>query len=893
MESLSKATIPRKKYTFRKKFLSITSSIFFIKIFWKLYKYKEFFKEVSPKYPLSREQKVATLSEENRNLVIAGAGTGKTSLMIAKAGYLIKKKKLDKDKVLLLSFGKEPQQIIEERGQEFLNEDLNAHTFHSFGKQICEEVMGKLNVTPLELENRKREKIKDSKLEKFIFNEIKKINKNSQIYTKLITYFSDYIVPPPNLDDDTSFQTLNEYENYVKKIQKLTLNNEKVKSYGELRVANFLAKNSVDYEYEKEWNREPKLGNRYLPDFTVYPKSNDGIIIEYFGVDRQHNTKPGVLPEKYNWQMNSKIKFHTTNKTKFIDLYYYDLQEGNLEAKLEKQLIEFGVQLKPIPVDKLIEKFNNQGYFDVFSKLSATFLRQFKSNQHSLANLRGKFNMNERFLAYLEIFEYILEKYENHLATTDTKDFSDMINDAITLLNNNDVQRKVDWIIVDEFQDISKGRTELINSLIKQNPEVKILVVGDDWQSIYRFAGSDINLVQKFEYFFGNTIEMFLKKSFRFNNQINEFSKAFIMDSLYKRGSKVQIRKNIKVEKFVSDKKIFLHWKNKSSQQLKELSLADIVLRIEKNTPKDRLLILARYNHNLPNAESEEMKKIESIWGESFECKSIHKAKGDEAEFVIIADLIGGSWSFPSEQQDDPLLGMVLANSDMKDLEIKGEERRLFYVAVTRAKHEVHLVSDFSNPSIFVDEILSYKKNGLDFVSLWSQLNMPIPCPEVGCGGNIVNKKCSNNLTCSFEAPLCEKCSSPCIPTSNKYRCTNEECYFEYLKCNKVRDTYSSSLCNGVMVPRVPVKVEPDSKIFLGCSFYSSGYCDNVDFDFDANCPKCGYGVLERRNRGGYKTEGEPFVGCSEFFSEEKCDYKHVFKNGIYKNSNYLIDSYW
>ena len=94
-----------------------------------------------------------------------------------------------------------------------------------------------------------------------------------------------------------------------------------------MRVANFLAKNSVDYEYEKEWNREPKLGNRYLPDFTVYPKSNDGIIIEYFGVDRQHNTKPGVLPEKYNWQMNSKIEFHTTNKTKFIDLYYYDLQE--------------------------------------------------------------------------------------------------------------------------------------------------------------------------------------------------------------------------------------------------------------------------------------------------------------------------------------------------------------------------------------------------------------------------------------------------------------------------------------------------------------------------------------------------------------------------------------
>ena len=133
-----------------------------------------------------------------------------------------------------------------------------------------------------------------------------------------------------------------------------------MKSYGELRVANFLAKNGVDYEYEKEWNREPKLGNRYLPDFTVYPESNDGIIIEYFGVDRQNNTKPGIKPEKYNWQMNSKIKFHQNNKTKFIDLYYYDLQEGNLERNLENQLTKYGVKLRPIPVENLLQ-INNQG----------------------------------------------------------------------------------------------------------------------------------------------------------------------------------------------------------------------------------------------------------------------------------------------------------------------------------------------------------------------------------------------------------------------------------------------------------------------------------------------------------------------------------------------------
>ena len=79
--------------------------------------------------------------------------------------------------------------------------------------------------------------------------------------------------------------------------------------------------------------------------------------------------------------------------------------------------------------------------------------------------------------------------------------------------------------------------------------------------------------------------------------------------------------------------------------------------------------------------------------------------------------------------------------------------------------------------------------------------------------------------------------------------------------------------------------------IVIVLDFYQIYFMENI-LKFAKN-PKCGYGVLERRNRGGYKTEGEPFVGCSEFFSEEKCDYKHVFKNGIYKNSNYLIDSYW
>ena len=109
----------RKSYTFKKRYFFLTSSIFFIKIWWKILKYKNYFNSISPDYPLTFEQKLAVLSEEKRNLVIAGAGTGKTSVMIAKAGYLIEKKKIHPDELLLLSFGKEPQELLKTRGKTF------------------------------------------------------------------------------------------------------------------------------------------------------------------------------------------------------------------------------------------------------------------------------------------------------------------------------------------------------------------------------------------------------------------------------------------------------------------------------------------------------------------------------------------------------------------------------------------------------------------------------------------------------------------------------------------------------------------------------------------------------------------------------------------------------
>ncbi len=862
----------RDRYTRKKRYLSTTSSIFFIRVWWKLFRYKKFFKDVLKGYELTKEQKIATISEEDRNLVIAGAGTGKTSLMIAKAGYLIKKRRVNLEEVLLLSFGREPREVLIDRGKEKLKLNLNAYTFHSYGKELCDEVYGDRKICKFD----DREK-KDS-LTNFIYNKLKKIKKNDPLFVKLINYFSDYLVPPPDLEGD-SFKTLNQYKNYITFIRKLTLNGEEVKSYGELRIANFLAKNGIHYEYEKEWSGVP-LGKKYRPDFTAfYPhKPDQEITIEYFGVDREGNTKPGVLPKKYNSQMDSKKAFHKDNKTDFIALHYYDLQNNELETILSRELKKRGIKYKPISTENLIEKFNDQKYYSYFSDLCSTFLTQFKSNQYSIKDLKNKAEQDERSLAFLDIFTWILKEYEDELKKDDSYDFSDMINDGIEILDEGKAERKLKWIIVDEFQDISKGRTELINALIKQNPKAKLLVVGDDWQSIYRFAGSDINRVQKFEYFFNNSIELRLDRSFRFNSQINLFSQTFIMDKLYKRGSTVQIEKNIKVKEQVEPYKIYLHWKNKTGDKEK-LSIVDIVRRIKKYSEKDKLLILSRYRHNFP--DQDELKEIKKVWGNNFSHMTIHKAKGEEAEFIIITDLLGGSSSFPSERASDPLLNLVLAGVDKKDLEIKGEERRLFYVGVTRAKHEVHLVSDLSSPSSFVDEILEYKKIGYDFVKEWGdQEKISIECPE--CGGYVVNRKCSNNMFCDFIAPLCQVCSSQCMPESpDRFSCTNDGCNFYYNRCKE-------GDCIGQLIPKTPNHPDEESDIFLGCSEYNFGKCEKVENTSAAVCHKCGDGYLERKNRN---VDNKPFISCTGY-RNKTCKFASDFKNPIYENS-YLVSDSW
>ena len=677
------------------RYFNIFSSIFFIKVWWKLWREKSFFEEFSKDYPLTKQQKVAVLSNENRNLVVAGAGTGKTHLMIAKAGYLLKQEGLKEKDILLLAFNNDAAAQLRFRGKERLDADLQAFTFHSYGNKLSKRLNPNRDLNPDEED----QKIKKPKWIQSCFDSLPI---NHPVMKKVIKYFSDYLVPPPSPNMD--YKSLNEYQSYIKNIEKRTLSGDKVKSYGELLIANFLTVNGIDFKYEAKFN-SANIRYTYRPDFTIYKDKDrtDEIIVEFFGIDKEGNVKPGILPDRYKNLTAKKIKLHENENTDFIDLYYYEQQEGLLLQKLENELKKRGVKFNRLPDDELIKRFNDSQYFTIFSQLCSEFLEQYKSNQHNINNLRIKASGDKRSLAFLEIFEWVKNQYNSYLNINDLKDFSDMINDGTKALLENKYQTEWKWIIVDEFQDISAGRLRLINAILDQNPKAKLMVVGDDWQSIYRFAGSDINLVTKFEKFFGKSVEFKLTKSFRFNSQIKDLSQKFIQ------ANPMQKKKNITVDRTVEPYKNWIHWSDQGLiPEKRSKKTIEIVKKMKEELKlKGELLILARYNHNLPKGP--DLKQISEIWGENFRYMTVHRAKGQEADYVLLVDLISGIFGFPAIQSEDPILNLVLASAGPEDLLMYGEERRLLYVAMTRAKEEFHAISDVPQPSIFVNEVLEYE----------------------------------------------------------------------------------------------------------------------------------------------------------------------------------------
>ena len=802
-------------------------------------KYDDLFSNIDGK-SLDKQQRTAVITDEDRILVLAGAGSGKTLTISAKVKYLCEIKKVDPQDILLISFTRKSAQEMTDRIQKRLGINAEATTFHKLGLDIIKNADGC-----------RPEVSDDDGLSRFVHNFFENELLNYPNLIKSLTeYFTYYLDVPDRLEDCSSLGELYEEEKTAdletlkskyeresfireKSVEKAqiytTLNNEKVKSLEETKIANFLFMHGVNYEYERLYPFETTnpLRKAYRPDFYL---TDYDIYLEHFGISKNY-TVPWLSPveeKKYLDSIRWKREFHSENNTKLIETYSYYSSEGVLLKKLEELLLANGIKFKNrdfTDVFNTVYSSKSNKYFSEFIKLCCTFITLFKSNNYKINDidtLRQQYyaeetNMflRERTSLFLEIIKTLLSEYQNYLSANNAVDFSDMINNAAEKVALGCEIPSYKYLIVDEYQDISKSRFNFLKA-IADRTNAKVFCVGDDWQSIYRFAGSDISLFTDFEKYFGYTKVLRIEKTYRNSQQlINEASHFIIQNPL-------QLRKDLRSDKNLEYPLVFWGFDDEPKQALQK-AINKIASEFGTNSS---ILILGRTNYDLDIIKKTGLfkivyeymhEKLEYMFMPELKIEflSVHKSKGLEADNVIVLNFKNDKLGFPNQIADDEVLNLVLTNADSFKF---AEERRLFYVAITRTKNRVFVLTDNKNPSPFFKEFSESKS--VCFVSIRKNTNV-------------------NQTNC------------PCCKTGTLLKVEHEGKSFvgcsNYPKCNySVRDATillnpkKCPACGGFLIKRKG----PNGHWFVGCTNYP--YCEyteqlNKDNNRTNTYPRVGY----------------------------------------------------
>jgi len=714
--------------------------------------------DIPAEITLSKEQVIAATSHAKETLVVAGAGSGKTFVLVGRAKYLVGSERTTEDQILMLAYNKDAAEELSRRTKAS-GINVTAQTFHAFGNSVIKAPGERTGVAfgdPGEVT-----KFLAHQLEHGLDDESKK---------RLARYFAQELVPYREFEE---FESLNEYAAYVRATIPRTLMNEQVKSHGEWLVANFLFSNSVAYSYESLYEEGKSPKDRHKPDFSIWGKDKTPI-------------------------------------TNLIELYYYDLKEGTLLNKLENALKLNGVKLKPKSAEEILSQANEIGYDSRFLKVCEQFLGHVRANRLSTIDLNQRASTQERDKTFMSVFNQFLSAYENELSRLKLPDYAELIHGAADAISSSKYEFGFTHVLVDEFQDISSDRNRLIDSMKAANPKLEVTCVGDDWQSIYRFSGSDVSIMRE-----SSKPKMIRKRvdltaTYRLPQVIADISRTFILKNPLQLEKEVYSKTDLDVPG-----KVVTHWD--MEQMENDQNLALVIERIggDSKDPSMSIRVLARYVNNLPNK-----KLVEKYWEGPVDVSSIHAAKGLEADYVVVMDMVQDFRGFPSTIEDDPVMRLVMPE---KDLHQHGEERRLFYVALTRARRETHLISPISAPSLFTLEML---KDELGVhVGLDNSKNRE--CPSCKSGRLLVSTKaggsyCSNIPLCDFISPVCFKCEKPMTYTGEKER----------FRCEKHPDALHNPcfVCEwGVLIPRKYLNKRTQVEdVFYPCHTWPKTRCKGV-----------------------------------------------------------------
>lgn len=669
--------------------------------------HKDFFDHCL-KYPLDKQQRRSIVSEEDNCLVVSSAGSGKTSSIIGKVKYLIDIKHINPQNILLISYTNKAAAELTERMNIV---GLRGYTFHKLAIDIIGKATGQ------------KPSIHDNTDALFV-KIYHKLLEDENFKKSIVEYFVDYQVQEADWEHrkNERRQQLSELKKERLKAQFPDMDGKAiyVRSEQEQKICFALSSLGVKFRYEEPYEHPlaDEMHSQYKPDFSIYFEQ-DGktkrIYLEHFGVD-EHGLVPtwfakdkGITYEEANQKYNDGITWKKAAHEKFgtvllttssADFHYSDIRH-TLKASLEKVGVPVQEKTDAELYDLVLPPNSKQE--KAFIRLIVTFVTLIKSSCKSIQEVLKQVKSigDERSLFIIKrIFMLVYERYFEELKGNNQIDFTDAILQATEICRSSHPV-KYEYIIVDEFQDISVDRYNFLKVLREGNPPAKLYCVGDDWQSIYRFSGSDMALFNQFQDYFGFTEINRIETTYRFGEPLVSLSSQFIQRN------KAQIKKDI-------------HPFNPQAQTelqfcaYERRDYCDAIGQLIASIPADKsIFLLGRYSFDdyylsfLYKSAKDGNRFYYFIGDRKIEFLTVHKSKGLEADYVIILQCNKDTYGFPSMVSDDPVLDYVLTKSDQYPY---GEERRLFYVAITRAKIKTYVLYDRRFPSVFVDEFLHPEK---------------------------------------------------------------------------------------------------------------------------------------------------------------------------------------
>lgn len=654
---------------------------------------QDFFNTVE-KSPLTPEQARAVVNFDNRVLVVASAGSGKTSTMVAKAGYALHRNLIAPEKILLLAFNAAAAKELQQRIRERLTplgldaDNVVAQTFHAFGLSIIGQATGrKPSLAPwldggADIDQLGR-----------IVDELRATDPSFRSHWDFFraVLARDYPdTEKENNDNGGSEPSVHR-----------TAQGETVKSAGERMIADWLYFNSVDYVYERPYEIDTADADfgQYHPDF-YYPAI--GAYHEHWALDES-----GEAPAEFTGYLDRvhwKRATHQQNGTTLLETTMAELWGGSALQHLADELTSRGIRLQPNP-DRLIagqKPTENARLLGTFR----SFLIHAKSNRLSDEQLHERLHaqpdgqVRYRDTAFLRLFTAIRAEWEKLLAAEGGIDFEDMLNLSADHLEAGDWESPYELVMVDEFQDASRARTRLTRALV-DHPGRHLFAVGDDWQSINRFAGADLQVMTGFADWFGPSDVLRLERTFRFPQSIADASSQFVLKNPSQidksvLSSTAEFAPTVQVMTVAAENAV------KAAIRYRLTALRSQVVSGEVSRAPGRklsVLVLGRYRHH-----SEHVPDVREFADElDVKFMTIHASKGAEADYIVIPGMVSGDWGFPSTIPNDPVLR--LAMPEPEDFP-KAEERRLLYVALTRARRAVLLVTVEKRESRFVMELI-------------------------------------------------------------------------------------------------------------------------------------------------------------------------------------------